>query len=131
MPTLSPFTKYANATITFQIPTGSYTIDPVTGNPTSSTTATTVKAILNPSKADPKYYEGADESWEVLEGYWVDPLTPPAGIVPGMVGTATVTTSIGLAVSGSFRLLPITQDPFVIGANVTIISPIKGLFRRQ
>lgn len=128
---ISPFTKYANASLTFEIRNGDYTIDPTTGNPIGSTTSTTVKAILNPGNANPKYYAGTDEAWEFMEGYWVDPLTPPDGITPGMTAAAVIITSPGSSATGTFKLMPVTQDPYVIGAGVNIITPIKGLFRRQ
>lgn len=134
MSSRSPFTKFANVTLIFDVVTGKkFEVDPVTGNEVPKTSKLSVIACLEPSKTkmDNRVREqiGSDKAVETLTGYLVSPLQLPESIKPGAIAEAEVKTSTKTKAKGRAYLLPpLTNDPYVIGAGVDKINQITIAF---
>lgn len=135
----SPFTGFENTTLTFQIADGSHKTNAI-GNYIPSTTPTIIKALLKQttdSSAVERYakeiqqFAGADGYASLLEGYLVLPATYPQGVEFLMEADAEIMAALGKPETGRFKLLPITQSPYVVGMGIDIVTPIKGIFRRN
>lgn len=130
--TKSPFANYANATLTFEIGDGQYSIDPVTLNPVEGKNEVVVKAILEATGGTVKEEtKGIQEAWEVMKGYLVEPVNLSAVFAFNLVATADIEIAPGVIAHGTFKLMPVVNNPYVMGAGVDIITEVKGLFRRQ
>ncbi|XHX80951.1 MAG: hypothetical protein RBJ76_13765 [Stenomitos frigidus ULC029] len=128
----SPFADAANAVLTFQVGTGQFTTQPGSYNPVevmeTVRCVVLLKPVANKASLELEFYEGADETWQILEGFWVDPLPPP-NIPVGAVGELAITTGIGITKTGSFRLAPTIQNPYVTALGIDFIGKLRGLFR--
>lgn len=132
MPT-SPFASAANAVLIFKVPTGELTVDG-NGNPVPSSSEVTVLALLRPGTPGVSNQSGIDEVTEEMSGYLVEPLELPAGIdYLSEPAEAEIKTSKSGVLKGSFKLLPVTQNPFVLSAGVEGLFEIRGLlsYRRS
>lgn len=133
MPTRSPFTKFANAELVFPVEGKKVETDPITGNEIPKPESVKVTALLEPSQktASNKVIEqvGANRAVELLEGYLVNPLELPVGIVPGMKANATLTVSKSVKRQGKVMLLPpVVNDPYAVGAGIDVINQITVAF---
>ncbi|MBD2437340.1 hypothetical protein [Nostoc sp. FACHB-110] len=135
----SPFTGFDNSVLTFQIAGGTYTTNTL-GNRIPATIPTIIKALLKPvtdSGAVERYakeiqqFAGADGFASLLEGYLVLPTTYPQGVEFLMEADIEIMVALGKPETGRFKLLPITQSPYVVGMGIDIVTPIKGIFRRN
>ncbi|MBW4598912.1 MAG: hypothetical protein KME29_04690 [Calothrix sp. FI2-JRJ7] len=133
----SPFVDFKNAALVFNVPDGSYTVNSA-GNRVANSRALKIEALLKLSKdkgdltkysKDVEAYAGADGYAFLLEGYLVEPLTYPSEINFLMEGDAEITLTIGQPKIGRFKLLPLIDSPYLIGAGVEIVTAIKGIFR--
>ena len=130
----SPFLKFANATLTFDVASGNkFTVDPVTGNDIAKMSKLTVIACLEPSKAklssQIREQIGLDKAVEMLSGYLVSPLQLPESLKPGAIAEAVIKTSTKTKAKGrAYLLTPVTNDPYVVGAGVDIINQITIAF---
>lgn len=125
----SPFAAQANAELIFQIADGAIESDRY-GNPVPISSSYKVIALLKPSSANAQERAGVDETEELMEGYLVDPLNLPDGINPLMVAEATITVALNKRQTGTFKLLPTTQNPFLIAAGIDNLTKVQGIFRR-
>ncbi|MBD2771141.1 hypothetical protein [Iningainema tapete] len=132
----SPFLGFENARITFDVPDGTHTINEV-GNVIANTKNKTISAVLKESKDSDKYIEeiqqfaGADGYAILLEGYLVEPQTYPPGVQFLMEGEAEIQLVLGMTEPGRFKLMPAVQSPYVHLVGIDLITPIKGIFRRN
>lgn len=127
----SPFTPFANAVLTFNVPTGNVTINLV-GNRVVETSPLQFTAMLKPVKdaAEVSFYVGDDDVSELMKGYLVEPLVFPPNLTAPIEGKAEVKTAIGVSKSGTFKLLPLTQSPYLTGLGIDFLTKITGVFRR-
>ncbi|MCC5640635.1 hypothetical protein LC593_33350 [Nostoc sp. CHAB 5844] len=135
----SPFSGFDNTTLTFQIADGSHKTN-VLGNYTPSTIPVIIKALLKQTtdtSAVERYakeiqqFAGADGYASLLEGYLVAPSTYPQGVEFLAEADAEIMVALGKPERGRFKLLPITQSPYVVAMGIDIVTPIKGIFRRN
>ncbi|MBD2489031.1 hypothetical protein [Aulosira sp. FACHB-615] len=135
----SPFSGFDNTTLTFQIADGSHKANAI-GNYIPLTIPVIIKALLKQTtdtSAVERYareiqqFAGADGYASLLEGYLVAPVTYPKGVEFLMEADAEIIVAVGKPEKGRFKLLPITQSPYLVGAGVDIVTPIKGIFRRN
>ena len=130
----SPLAKYANATLVFQVPSGTLTTDPQTGNPAPANQTVKITAwlkLLSPAQI-PKglNYPGSDEGAEILGGRCVSPLDLPAGIGMLSKGTATITNpTTGRSQTGTFVLYRGLASPFNVEQKMG--AEIYGTFTTQ
>lgn len=126
----SPFAAFTNATIQFKIPTGAITFNSV-GNRVVETSDIVIKAMLNPIRdaATLNQYVGDDENSELFSGYLTDPLTLPANFHPPIEGQATIETSVGIAQTGTFKLLPSSSSAYLVGLKIDFLNKVIGVFR--
>jgi len=139
MTEISPFAPFANATLTFQIADGTSTINSV-GNYQTNTVPLIITAVLKPSinssevqtyAQEIDQFVGADASAALFDGYLVDPLVYPSGLKFLSEADASIIVSGGFTQEGRFKLLPVVQSPFVVAIGIQIITPIRGIFRRN
>ncbi len=134
----SPFTGFDNATITFKVSDGTYTINSV-GNRKLNTIDAIIKAVLKPASystvqtytKEIQEFAGADGHAVLMEGYLVSPQVYPEGVSFLMEADATIGTSLEKLEAGRFKLLPIVQSPYVVAMGIDLITPIRGIFRRN
>ncbi len=128
---ISPFKQFENAKLTFQIPTGKVVVNRV-GNRVQEVGPVEVRAMLKPSKnaVQINYYVGDDQTLELLTGYLTEPLTMPRYLHPPVDGEAEIKTAIGITRKGTFKLLPNTQSPYIMGVDIPFLTKITGVFRR-
>jgi hypothetical protein len=133
----SPLHGFDNAILTFKVSDGNYTTNEV-GNAIASTKDLVIKALLKEAKNpgtisrysdEIQKFGGVDGYVFFLEGYLVEPLTYPKEVQFMMECDAEIELSLGSIKSGRFKLLPLIQSPYLIGAEVNIVTPVKGLFR--
>lgn len=126
----SPFTSFANAVLTFNVPTGNVTINLV-GNRVVETSPLQFTAMLKPVKdaAEVSFYVGDDDVSELMKGYLVEPLVFPATLTAPIEGKAEVKTAIGVTKSGTFKLLPLTQSPYLTGLSIEFLTKVTGVFK--
>jgi len=133
----SPLTKYANATLVFQVPTGQLAVDAHTGNQMPATQTVTIKAWLKPATSAGMAgyptgvnFPGADEGSERLTGRCVLPLDLPLGIGHLSKGTCTITNpTTGRKQTGTFVLYRGTASPFNVENKMGAL--IHGEFTTQ
>ena len=125
----SPFNKFANAVLSFQVGTGKFADDAL-GNSVEVTKALVVTALLEPKSSDVRETRGSDGEARSLKGYLVSPLSLPDSIIPGMVATIEMKETTTRKIRGTFTLKPSAADPYVIGAGVDLINPIEGEMRQ-
>lgn len=127
----SPFTPFANAVLTFNLPTGEVSVNSV-GNTVVVTTPLEFAAMLSPVRdtAEVNFYVGDDDVSELMKGYLVEPLSFPATLTAPIEGIAQVKTAIGITKTGTFKLLPVTQSPYLTGLKIEFLNKIRGVFRR-
>ena len=129
----SPFESAQNATLFFEIPTAELESDRW-GNPVPRSEPLVCKALLKrkkqPLKLSPltEPMPGADWREGEFEGYLIDPLELPASIPDGAKAKATIRLSANLEVTGTFKLHFVVQNPFLIAAGITDLTPISGTF---
>lgn len=128
----SPFKSFENAVLIFQVPTGNVTTNSV-GNRVVETGPVELKAMLKPVKdaAEVQFYVGDDETSELMSGYLTEPTVLPASVHPPIEGTCEVKTAIGVTRTGHFKLLPHTNNPYLVSLNIAFLSKIIGIFRRD
>jgi hypothetical protein len=137
----SPFSGSENAVLTFQIPVaGSATTNAVGNRKASEKESVIIKALLkqdnDPSSVNTYAKEmqqlaGADGFAVLLKGYLVEPTTYPNSIKFLSECDAEVTFGIGKVEKGRFKLLPEVQSPFLVSANIDIVTKIRGIFRKN
>lgn len=127
----SPFKHYENALLRFQIPTGKVVVNRV-GNRVQEVEPVEVRAMLRPSKnlVQINYYVGEDQTSELLTGYLTEPLTMPRYLHPPADGEAEIKTAIGITRKGTFKMLPNTQSPYIMGTDIPFLTKILGIFKR-
>lgn len=126
----SPFVNAANAEIVFFVP-GVETTEDKNGNLAPVEVEQKIIALLKPSKPSPKIQAGMDEFDEYLKGYLVDPVEMPDSISSFMAGRIIRKISASKKIEGIFRLLPLSQNPFVMAAGVEGVYQISGLFKAR
>jgi hypothetical protein len=140
---MSPFKGFENATITFQVTDRTYKNNAV-GNRIANTRLVTIKALLKPTidtSSVSRYakeiaqFAGADSYAFLLEGYLVEPEVYPSEIrflMEADIILKDVISTTGIhAETGRFKLLPVIQSPFLIASQITSVTPIKGIFRKN
>lgn len=125
---LSPFSIAMNSRIVFKIAAGG-TSEDKNGNLIPNLKDEEIQALLKPGNPTPSIRAGMDDFDEYLQGYLVIPIVMPATIVPLMEGEIIRRVSFNTNITGTFRLLPQAQNPFVIAAGVEGVYQISGLFR--
>lgn len=127
----SPFKQFENARLTFQLPTGKFTLNKV-GNRVQEVGPVEIRAMLRPSKnlVQINYYVGEDQTSELLTGYLTEPLTMPRYLHPPADGEAEIKTAIGITRKGTLKILPNTQSPYIMGTDIPFLTKILGVFRR-
>ena len=127
----SPFAAFANATITFKVPTGIVSVNSV-GNRVIETSLIVVKAMLKPVRdmAELNYYIGDDDSAELMSGYLTEPTSLPASLKPPTEGAIVITTALGRSESGTFKLMPRSQSPILAGVGIDYLNKVIGILRR-
>ena len=143
----SPFESFANAKLSFQVPSAEMEFDNY-GNPVPKTTLVLVRAVLKLSQntrfqrtqeGSPNAISGAAQLMETWKGYLVEPLLMPSVIKPGMLANAEIATGLQilnlgipepLIEKGEFQLLPTPQSPYLINAGIQEVTPISGTFTR-
>ncbi|MHC5824492.1 MAG: hypothetical protein ACYT04_53800 [Nostoc sp.] len=135
----SPFSGFENTTLTFQIADGTYTINAI-GNRSANYQPLIIIAVLKPTTdystvsryADEiQQFAGADGHAVLLEGYLVEPQVYPKGVEFLMEADIQITVAIGKPETGRFKLLPMVQSPYVVAMAIDLITPIRGVFRRN
>lgn len=135
----SPFSGFDNAILTFQVADGTYTTNAV-GNRSLNYQPLTIKAVLKPTTdtgtvnryaQEIQQFAGADGHAVLLEGCLVEPQIYPQGVEFLMEGDIEITVAIGKAETGRFKLLPIVQSPYVVAMGIDLITPIRGIFRKN
>lgn len=128
---VSPFAAFANATLTFNLPTGAATQN-LMGNRVVQTSPKLFKAMLSPVRdtGEVNFYIGDDDVSELMKGYLVEPLSFPATLTAPIEGGATVETIIGTFKTGTFKLLPRSQSPYLTGLKIDFLTSIFGVFKR-
>lgn len=135
----SPFNGFENATIAFKISDGTYIINSV-GNRKLNTIDAIIKAVLKPVMSystvqtyakEIQEFAGADGHAVLMEGYLVSPQVYPEGVSFLMEADAVIGTSLDKSETGRFKLLPIVQSPYVVAMGIDLITPIRGIFRRN
>lgn len=126
---VSPFSTFANATLTFEVVAVTGTVDEF-GNKEFAPTALTFRAMLSPVKdtAQVNYYVGDDDVSELMSGYLVEPTLFPDTIASPTEGIAEVKTQVGVIKTGTFKLLPMSQSPYLMGVNIDFLTKIQGVF---
>lgn len=96
------------------------------------TTNVEITAMLNPVRdaATVNYYVGDDDTAELMGGYLVAPLSLPVNLHPPIEGQALVETSVGVTRTGTFKLLPASGNPYLIGVGIDFLNRVNGVFRR-
>lgn len=141
----SPFAPFANAVLNFDLPTGEEYYNEV-GNRVVQTTPVQLLVMLSPVRdaATVNQYVGDDQTSELMSGYLVSPLSMPENLTPPIEGTAEITTAIGGArhtlpdgtsgrmagvnKTGTFKLLPLTQSPYLVGLKIEFLTKVFGTF---
>ena len=128
---VSPFSTFANATITFNLPTGVVTTNSV-GNKVVQTSPLAFTAMLKPVRdtGEVNHYIGDDDVSELMKGYLIEPKSFPPTLTAPIEGSATVKTAIGVTKTGTFKLLPRSQSPYLTGLNIEFLTSIFGVFKR-
>ncbi|NEQ50783.1 MAG: hypothetical protein F6K11_11710 [Leptolyngbya sp. SIO3F4] len=123
---LAKFIAEANLTVTYTIPTGTYTV--IGGNSVPDTTSTTFTAVVNQQQQGELVEDDGlpAVSRLYLEGYMVNPQTTPADASTGRLMPATLTNPTG-TLEGEFISIA-TAQPAAIGATAGSGEFIKGLF---
>ena len=131
----SPFTQFANATLTFSVSTGVYATNSV-GNRVPQMQEQVLTALLQPTKrlssdeqAEVQRYAGVDGVAIMMSGYLVSPLVLPPAIHAPIEGIAQIAMDIEQSSTGKFMLLPSVQSPYLVALNVDIVSSIRGLLK--
>lgn len=127
----SPFATFANATLTFNLPTGVVTTNLV-GNRVVQTSPLAFTAMLSPVRdtGEINYYIGDDDVSELMKGYLIEPTIFPATLTAPIEGSAQVETVIGTFKTGTFKLLPRSQSPYLTGLKIEFLTSIFGVFKR-
>lgn len=125
----SPFNKFANAVLTFQVGTGNFE-DDAQGNSVEKTKSLVVTALLEESTGNFRETRGSTGEERLLKGYLVNPLSLPDSIIPGMIGAIVLSETTTRKLRGTFTLKPSSADPYVIGSGVNLINPIAGEMRQ-
>lgn len=125
----SPFTSFANAVLNFDLPTGEEYYNEV-GNRVVQTSPVQLLVMLSPVKdaATVLQYVGDDQTSELMSGYLVSPLSMPENLTPPIEGTAEIETAIGVNKIGTFKLLPLTQSPYLVGLKIEFLTKVFGTF---
>ncbi len=92
-----------NATLTFQVGSGTISYDAETGNPIESTTTITVSAKLDQTKEpnfDPARTQPRNLPGIYMEGYAIDPAIIPTTVARDAVAQATIN-----GLTGKFHLV--------------------------
>lgn len=128
---VSPFAGFANATLTFNLPTGVVTSNAM-GNRVVQTSPSAFTAMLSPVKdtGEVNHYLGDDDVSELMRGYLIEPLRFPVTLTAPIEGSATVETIIGTFKTGTFKLLPRSQSPYLTGLKIDFLTSIFGVFKR-
>lgn len=121
----TPFSAYANATLTFQLPFETGQIDAL-GNPLAITQAFPVSAYLKDASGNRGSqrqgdFDGGLDSQVFIEGRCVSPASLPAEIVAGTHAIATIG-----GVEGDFYLT--ATIPSAFGVDAILGTKIKGRF---
>lgn len=128
----SPFAPYTNATLVFQVSTGTLTTDTL-GNVVPPKSKLTCTAVLKPTSSykQPEKPAGVPIDAIYLEGNLVSPLSTSAAISPfhtlvqpGANCSATIDGK-----TGQFWLLPSPRNPYVVAVDVYIVDRLRGWFR--
>lgn len=130
--TNSPFEGFDNAVLHFQVPTGTYTTNAL-GNRVPQYSNITIRAVLRTVRniAQIQYYLGADEAAELMQGYLVDPLNLSDNLHAPVEGEAEIKIATGIIESGTFRLLPEIQSPYLVGTRINMVNKITGIFKKS
>ena len=115
----SPFSKFANSELTFNIPSTEYTVNSV-GNRIFKKEELKITAILRTNTLAQlarfaEYLEhlpGIDSTAQLLEGYLVEPEIIPESIKFAMQAKAVINN-----IKGNFLILPIIQNPYTINTD--------------
>ncbi|MFN6572408.1 hypothetical protein [Dendronalium sp. ChiSLP03b] len=135
----SPFSGFENSVLTFQVADGTYTTNAV-GNRSLNYEALTIKAVLKPTTdtgtvnryaQEIQQFAGADGHAVLLEGYLVEPQTYPQGVEFLAEADIEITVAISKPETGRLKLLPVVQSPYVVAMGIDLITPIRGIFRRN
>lgn len=118
----SYFTKYANSTLNYKLPTGTLVTNPVTGNVEEQTITHTASAILEFKNNVTRNEPGLDESEVKVDGYLVNPMQFPVGLVVPHIMDA----EIG-GVKGQLSLVETIASPW--GEEKLLGKYIQGTFR--
>ena len=128
--TASPFAQFSNATLTFTIGTGQTEMQG--GNAVEITEEVVATVLLKPAKRGQKDKgAGVDSSRMRLEGYWVNPKSPPEGVSSDTPCRCHLENTIGSFQSGDFELEPVTQSPFLVALGIDIITRLSGVLLRE
>ena len=136
MSSASPFSDFANATIEFDVPTGTQTTDKY-GNPIIENEKVVIVALLKPpsdrsyTRADIEhlYNGGIERKGVLLEGYLVSPRTYPENFDNYPVGKVRIEAISGKLEEGFFEVIPRVQNPYVQAVGVDLINKIQGFYR--
>lgn len=124
----SPFFPYANAELTFDVVTGIKS-KPESMESTVLSAKVKVTAVLKSARITRQELEGVDQSWEAMEGFYVEPLSPPKGLTSGTKGTVRFAVSEGIYRDGVVRFQPVIQNSFVQSTGLQIINKIRVLIQ--
>lgn len=140
MSNISPFTKFANSTLSFNVLNSSGVQTNSLGNVEFTSSTVVITALLQPIKvtsasgyeATLRYLGGVPQIGETLyEGYLVNPLSLPSGISPLMECDISINSAIGQVLTGTGKLLPTVTSPYLVAAKVNYLNKITILFRQQ
>ena len=130
----SPFENYANAEILFDVPTEEFTTDDF-GNPIPVVKEIKLIALLENESQSHKSTilegDGIGSTSINFKGYLVNPPHLPRNLAVPAMGTATIRFAPNNYQTGTFKLLPLVQDPYVVATGINIITEIKGKFTVQ
>lgn len=118
----SPFAQFANATLTFQLPTTEPSLTDQTGNVATETEPLTVTAYFasKTARLDPETDNLADDLSRIrLEGRCITPSALPATILPGARAVAIVG-----GVEGDFYLEG--SIPSAFGVDAILGGKLRG-----
>lgn len=120
----TPFTAFANATLTIPVPTGPESVDAY-GNVQATTETLTVTAMLNPSdrQVTSNPFGGANTEEQYVEGRCVEPTKLPFAIQPETICDATVNGD-----PYKFRLLPSLNSAY--GQDEILGQPLRGYLQQ-
>jgi hypothetical protein len=136
----SPFLRFVNSEIKFEVASGEYTLNSV-GNKVAKTKVIEILAVLKlaaDSSSVSRFshhaqelqnLKGSDGQAFLLEGFLVKPQIYPPEIHFLMEGEAFIKNVLPEVDSGRFKLLPVIQSPYLLASGVNLTTPIKGILR--